>query len=59
MTELNRLLRHIFAPLVAWFVANGYLPEYMQGDVVEFMVLAVALAVPYAVSWWRDVRRNR
>lgn len=59
MTELNRLLRHIFAPLVAWFVANGYLPDYMQGDVVEFMVLAVALAVPYAVSWWRDAQRSK
>lgn len=59
MTELNRLLRHVFAPLVAWFVANGYLPEYMQGDITEFMVLVAALAIPYGISWWRDVRRSR
>ena len=59
MTELNRLLRHIFAPLVAWLVANGYLPEYMKGDVTEVMVLVVALAVPYGVSWWRDARRGK
>jgi hypothetical protein len=54
MTELSRLLRHIFAPLVAWLVANGYLPEYMQGDVTEALVLVAALAIPYGFSWWRD-----
>ena len=58
MTELNRLLRHIFAPLVAWLVAKGYLPEYMQGDVLELVTLIVALAIPYGVSWWRDVKRS-
>lgn len=56
MTELNRLLRHVFAPLVAWLVANGWLPEYMKGDVTEAIVLVVALAIPYGVSWWRDAR---
>ena len=59
MTELNRLLRHVFAPLVAWLVANGYLPEYMKGDVTEVMVMVVALAVPYGVSWWRDAQRGK
>lgn len=59
MTELNRLLRHVFAPLVAWMVAQGYLPEYMQGDVTEVAVLVVALAVPYALSWYRDARSDR
>ena len=59
MTELNRLLRHIFAPLVAWLVANGYLPEYMQGDVTEILVLLVAFGIPYGISWWRDARRDR
>lgn len=59
MTELNRLLRHLFAPLVAWFVANGYLPEYMQNDATEVLVLTVALLLPYAISWYRDARRDR
>lgn len=57
MTEISRLLRHIFAPLVAWLVANGWLPEYMQSDVTEAAVLIAALAIPYGLSWWRDVRR--
>lgn len=54
MKELNRLLRHIFAPLVAYAVAEGWLPEYAQGDVTEALVLGVALGVPFALSWWRD-----
>ena len=58
MTELSRLLRHLFAPLVAWLVAKGYLPEYMQGDVTEVMVLLASLAIPYGISWWRDARKR-
>ena len=54
MTELNRFLRHFFAPFVAWMVAKGYLPEYMQGDVIEALVLACGFAVPYIVSHMRD-----
>jgi hypothetical protein len=57
MTELHRLIRHGVAPLTAWLVASGYLPEYMQGDVTELLVLLVAFAVPYGVSWWRDRAR--
>ncbi len=58
MTELNRILRHLFAPLVAWMVANGWLPDYMQGDVTEVLVLFVALAIPYGISWWRDAVKS-
>ena len=58
MKELNRLLRHIFAPLVAWLVAAGYLPEYMQSDVTEALVLVTAFAIPYGISWWRDAVRG-
>lgn len=58
MKEINRLIRHVVAPLVAWFVANGYLPEYMQGDVTEALVLAIAVGVPIALSWWRDRGRE-
>lgn len=58
MNEFKRLIRHGVAPLVAWLVANGYLPDYMRGDVTELLVIAVAMAVPYAVSWWRDQRRG-
>lgn len=56
-TELNRLLRHLLAPLVAYTVAQGNLPEYMQGDVTEALVLAVALGVPMALSYVRDKRK--
>ena len=54
MKELNRFIRHAAAPMVAWFVAKGYLPESMHGDVVELIVLGVGFAIPVAVSWWRD-----
>lgn len=54
--EINRLLRHLIAPLVAYAVAQGYLPEYAQGDVTEALVLAVALGVPLALSYLRDRR---
>lgn len=54
MTELNRILRHLIAPLVAYAVAQGWLPEYMQGDVTEAAVLIIAFGVPLALSWWRD-----
>ncbi len=57
MTELNRLLRHAFAPIVAYAVAEGYLPEYMQNDVTEVLVLGVAIGLPFAVSWVRDRRK--
>ena len=58
MTEINRLLRHVFAPLVAYAVAQGWLPEYMQGDVTEALVLGVAIGVPLLASWWRDRGRE-
>jgi hypothetical protein len=58
MTELNRLIRHGVAPLVAWLVASGYLPEYMQGDVTELLVVGIAIGAPLAVSWWRDRART-
>lgn len=58
MTELSRFLRHLFAPLVTWLVAKGYLPEYMQGDVIEVMVVLASWAIPYGISWWRDARKR-
>ena len=54
MTEIYRLIRHGFAPLVAWAVAKGWLPEYAQADVLEFIVLALGFGVPYLFSLWRD-----
>ena len=54
MTELNRLLRHLIAPLVALAVTNGWLPEAMQGDITEAAVLIVGIGVPLALSWYRD-----
>lgn len=58
MSELARLLRHAFAPLVALMVAEGYLPKYMQQDVTEFLVVGAAIAIPMIFSWWRDKKRK-
>lgn len=57
MSELARLIRHGVAPIVMYLVAKGWLPEYMQGDVTEGLVIAVSLAIPYVASWVRDVKR--
>lgn len=54
MTEMYRIIRHGVAPLTAWLVATGRLPEYMQGDVTEFIVLGIGLAIPYGLSWAKD-----
>lgn len=54
MKEINRLIRHLVAPLVAYAVAQGWLPEYAQGDVTEAAVIGVALVVPVAWSWARE-----
>ena len=54
VTEINRLLRHLLAPVAAWLVAEGYLPEYMQGDVTEAAVMLIAVGLPLALSWYRD-----
>ncbi len=54
MKELNRAIRHGVAPLTAYFVAKGYLPDYMAGDVTELLVICVSFAVPYVVSHLRD-----
>lgn len=57
MTELSRFLRHLAAPATAWLVAKGYLPEYMQSDITEALILAGGFAVPYALSYLRDLRK--
>lgn len=54
MREINRLIRHLVAPLVAYAVAQGWLPEYAQGDVTEAAVLVIALALPVVWSWARE-----
>jgi len=52
--EIQRLIRHGVAPVVAYAVAQGWLPEYMQGDVTEAAVLLIAVAGPLAWSWARE-----
>lgn len=54
MSELQRFLRHGLAPLVTWMVSEEYLPEAMQKDVLEALVIGVSLAVPYLWSWLRE-----
>ncbi|WP_273523929.1 hypothetical protein [Rhodosalinus sediminis] len=54
MRELNRLLRHIIAPLAALAVAEGWLPEEVQHDVTEALVLVLGLLLPLLWSWARE-----
>jgi hypothetical protein len=54
MKELNRFIRHSLAPLVAYAVAAGWLPEGAQGDVLEALVIAVAWLLPMAWSYARE-----
>ncbi len=54
MKEMNRLLRHLIAPLVVIAVDRGWLPEAAQGDVTEALVLLAGLAVPVVWSWMRE-----
>lgn len=56
MNELSRFLRHAVAPFTTWLVAKGYLPEAMQSDVTEAIVLGLGFAVPFALSYIRDHR---
>lgn len=55
--ELMRFMRHAFAPLVIYAVERGWLPEAAQADVIEALVIAVAFAIPYGLSWLRDRKR--
>ncbi|MFP4045038.1 MAG: hypothetical protein ACLFTP_10820 [Rhodosalinus sp.] len=55
MREINRLIRHVVAPLVTYAVAEGWLPEYAQQDVTEALVIALALALPIV---WSRVRER-
>ena len=54
MNELHRFLRHVFGPFVVWAVANGYLPEWAQKDVIEALVICAGFVVPYVWSWIMD-----
>ena len=54
MRELNRLLRHMIAPLTAYAVAEGWLPEHAQTHVTEVAVLTLGLVLPIAWSWARE-----
>lgn len=57
MTELNRFLRHSFAPLVMWLVAKGYLPDYMETDVLEAIVIGASVIIPIALSKIRESKK--
>jgi hypothetical protein len=39
---------------VAYLVTQGYLPEYMQGDVTEGLVIGSGIVIPMAISKYRD-----
>lgn len=52
--EAQRMIRHGLAPLVAYAVAQGWLPEWAQNDVLEMLAIGLALGVPYAWSWLRE-----
>lgn len=50
---LLRILRHFVSPFTTWLVAKGLLPEAAQGDLTEFLILAIGFIVPVL---WSDLR---
>jgi len=56
--ELIRLVRHLVAPLIAYLVTAGYLPEALQGQVTEFVLMGVGVAVALTFSWTRDQKKG-
>lgn len=58
-SEVARLVRHTIAPLVVYAVAEGWLPEFAQHDVLEVLVILTTFAAVYGVSWLRDRNKER
>jgi len=56
--ELKRLIRHGIAPLVAYLVTAGYLPEKFEGDIVEIAVIVIAFVLAYIMSLMRRKREE-
>lgn len=54
MKELNRVLRHAIAPVAAWAVAQGWLPETAKADVIEVAVVGLGYLIPLALSKARE-----
>lgn len=53
-SDLNRFLRHGFAPLVTYLVAEGHLPEYAQSDVIEIAVIGSSFLIAFAASKFKE-----
>lgn len=49
-SEVNRIARHIAAPVVVLAVERGWLPAAAQGDVTELLVIVLVLGGVYVWS---------
>lgn len=54
MTELNRIIRHLIAPLVIIAVQRGWIPENAQKEIIEALTVLLALLVPLVWSKLRE-----
>lgn len=52
--EIARLIRHIITPLVLLLVQAGWLPEAMQGDVTEAVIIILTLVLTFLWSWYNE-----
>lgn len=57
-TELNRIIRHSIAPLVIIAVDRGWIPAGAEDSIIELATILVAIAIPYGISLWRDMKKE-
>jgi len=55
--EVLRLIRHLIAPLMAFLVAKGWMPAYLQHDLAEVIIIVVSLVTVMAFSFRRDSKK--
>lgn len=56
--EILRLIRHLIAPLMAFLVAKGWLPAYLQHDIAEVAIIVVSLVTVVVFSMKRDKKKE-
>nr|DAU76353.1 MAG TPA: hypothetical protein [Caudoviricetes sp.] len=51
-----RVIRHALTPLVVLLVSKGWLPEEVQGDLVEFLLVTIVAGLTLLWSYLKDVK---
>lgn len=55
LTELNRLLRHLLPPALAFAVGKGWLPANLQQPLMEAVIAGSAVVAALIASRARDI----